>query len=341
LHRPPADEHLRDNAIALLCFWKNEAAIAHVRRIAADATMKTSVRSEAALAWITSRDPEIVDALPFLLTMKGPTSIIYRRELFDGLTLLDDEKIAQQVLSIYPELEVELRPAAVELLTSRVAWSNALIDAIAAGQLPKDAVNVTQIAKLLKSGDKQLAARVEQTWGKLRTDRNPLREQVVADMKKLLVGSAGDPLKGQIVYMKLCGQCHKLHGTGQDVGPDITVNGRASFEQLVNNVFDPSLVIGNAYQARTIVTSDGRVLTGLLVEDNPQRVVLKLQGGKHETIARGDVEEMEVSKLSLMPEGVEKQLTPQELIDLFALLKLDKSPTDPNAKPLPNFSELK
>ena len=58
-------------------------------------------------------------------------------------------------------------------------------------------------------------------------------------------------------------------------------------------------------------------------------------------IARGDVEEMEISKLSLMPEGVEKQLQPQELIDLFALLKLDKPPTDPQAKPLPNFSELK
>jgi putative heme-binding domain-containing protein len=110
---------------------------------------------------------------------------------------------------------------------------------------------------------------------------------------------------------------------------------------LVHNVFDPSLVIGNAYQARTVVTSDGRVLAGLLVEDNPQRVVLKLQGGKLETIARGDVEEMEVSKLSLMPEGVEKQLTPQELIDLFSLLKLDKAPTDPNAKTLPNFTELK
>jgi putative heme-binding domain-containing protein len=191
------------------------------------------------------------------------------------------------------------------------------------------------------SGDKELAARVEQTWGKLRTDRNPQREQVVGDMRKLLAGSHGDAAQGQVVFMKLCGQCHKLHGTGQDVGPDITVNGRASFDQLLNNVFDPSLVIGNAYQARTVVTDDGRVLTGLLVEDNPQRIVLKLQGGKLETIARGDVEEMEISKLSLMPEGVEKQLSPQELIDLFALLKLDKSPTDPAAKPLPNFSELK
>ena len=67
-------------------------------------------------------------------------------------------------------------------------------------------------------------------------------------------------------------------------------------------MFDPSLVIGAAYQARTVVTDDGRVLTGLVVEDNEQRLVLKMQGGKLETIARGDIEEVRVSQLSLMPE---------------------------------------
>ena len=97
----------------------------------------------------------------------------------------------------------------------------------------------------------------------------------------------GDPNAGQVVFQKVCGQCHKIHGQGQEVGPDITVNGRSSFEQLLSNVFDPSLVIGAAYQARTVATNDGRILTGLVAEDSPQRVVLKVQGGKLETIARG------------------------------------------------------
>lgn len=83
-----------------------------------------------------------------------------------------------------------------------------------------------------------------------------------------------------------------------------------------------------------MLTSDGRVLTGLLVEDNSQRVVLKMQGGKLETIARGNIEQIETSQLSLMPEGVEKQLQPQELVDLFAFLALDKPPSDPAARRL-------
>jgi putative heme-binding domain-containing protein len=137
------------------------------------------------------------------------------------------------------------------------------------------------------------------------------------------------------VFNKLCGQCHKLHGQGQEVGPDITSNGRASFEQLLSNVFDPSLVIGASYQARTVRTIDGRVISGLLAEDNEERVVLKVQGGKLETIAREDVEAIKVSELSLMPEGIEKQLQPQEIADLFAFITLDKHPDDPAARRIP------
>jgi hypothetical protein len=88
------------------------------------------------------------------------------------------------------------------------------------------------------------------------------------------------------------------------------------------------------------VTADGRVLTGLVAEDSPQRVVLKSQGGKLETIAREDVEAMKVSPLSLMPEDLEKQLKPQELADLFALLTLDKPPGDPTARRLPGSGKI-
>jgi putative heme-binding domain-containing protein len=137
------------------------------------------------------------------------------------------------------------------------------------------------------------------------------------------------------VFTKVCGQCHKIYGQGQEVGPEITSNGRASFEQLLSNVFDPSLVIGAAYQARIVATGDGRVLTGLLAEDNEQRIVLKIQGGKLETIPRDEVEAIKVSELSLMPEGLEKQLKAEELADLFAFLVLDSPPESPDAKPIP------
>jgi len=328
--------------IAMLCHWKNAKAIGYARSIAQPSDVfRDDDRAEHLGFWASSRDPALVELLPSFLDPTSGNSPALRRRLLDLVIAYDSPDVAAHVLAVYPRLEEELKPSAVELLTSRSTWSHALLDAIGASKVSKDAVNVNQIRKLLKSGDKRLVARVGEIWGALRTDRNPQREQVVAKIKDLLLKSpAGDPRNGQVVFTRLCGQCHKIHGQGQEVGPDITSNGRASLDQMLSNIFDPSLVIGNAYRARIVSTADGRVLTGLLVEDSPQRLVLKLQGGKLETVARADVEEIEISNLSLMPEGVENQYKPEEIIDLFAFLKLDKPPSDPAAKVLPNFGDL-
>ena len=325
--------------LLMLCHWKNSQAIAAARESSVWDKSDEDTRLAALEAWGASLDESLIDSLESLFAGSVATPA-YCRRLLDVLAEYDDPRVAEQVLGIYAKFDTDLKPAAVELLTSRVVWSNQLLDAIAAGKVSKDAVNVNQVRKLLKSGDQSLAKRVGEIWGKLRTDRNPQREQVVAQMRELVKNGHGDAAAGQAVFGRLCGQCHKIHGSGQEVGPDITVNGRSNFEQLLSNIFDPSLVIGGAYQPRIVSTGDGRVLTGLLVEDSPTRVVLKLQGGKLETIARSNIDEIETSKLSLMPEGVETQYKPQEIVDLFAFLRLDKPPTDPTAKTLPGFTEL-
>ena len=232
-------------------------------------------------------------------------------------------------------MEPDLQPRAVELLTQRSLWAKPLLAAIAEKKVPASALSINHVRKLLASKDPDVIKQVKEHWGTLREERNPQRERIVADMKDMLNKTKGDPQTGVAVFKKLCAQCHKIYGEGQEVGPDLTNDGRANFDLLLSNVFDPSLVIGAAYQATSVVTVQGRSLTGLLVEDSPQRVVLKLQGGKLETIPRGDVDMMAVSKVSLMPEDVEKQLKPQEIADLFAFLTLDRPPTDPAARKIP------
>jgi putative heme-binding domain-containing protein len=145
----------------------------------------------------------------------------------------------------------------------------------------------------------------------------------------------GDPKTGRQVFKKVCAQCHTLYGEGASLGPDLTANGRASFEQLLSNVFDPSLVIGPGYESTTVVTKDGRSLTGLVHEDSPQRIVLKLPGGGQQVIPRGDLVYATASKLSMMPEGIENLMDRKDLADLFAFLSLDRPPEDPLARPIP------
>jgi putative heme-binding domain-containing protein len=292
-------------------------------------------------ALITGGDEQARAAAQSILVDRASATITLRGALISALVRLDDPRVAATLLKEYPTLEAELKPRVIEVLTARKAWSKALLTAIATKELPAEALNANQVRNLLSTGDKELEALVTKTWGTIRTARDPAREQLVADMRKLIRSTPGDPRQGAELYKKLCGQCHKLHGEGQEVGPDITVNGRGSFEQLLSNVFDPSLVIGASYQGRTVLTTDGRVLTGLMVEDNDKRIVLKQQGGKLETIARAAVEEVKVSDLSLMPEGIEKQYKPQEIADLFAYLTLDKPPSDPSARKIPGTKELK
>jgi putative heme-binding domain-containing protein len=104
---------------------------------------------------------------------------------------------------------------------------------------------------------------------------------------------------------------------------------------LLTKVFDPNQSLRAGFQAATVYTVQGRALTGVLIEDNSSRVVLKLQGGKVEKVPRDDVDSVMLSKVSLMPEGIEKQLSEQELADLFAFLSLDRSPEDAQARKIP------
>jgi putative heme-binding domain-containing protein len=322
-------------AALLAATWKNPQGLNVARDLFESPSQPTSRRLQALDALVASNDESLEDSITRLFADSPATPVDLRAGALASLSHLDASWIARVVLTNYGQLEAELRPRAIELLTARRTWAESLLAAIGEGRVPVAALNANQVRKLLVEADEALAQKVNKLWGSLRSERDPRREEVIARMRTFLRQAPGDPAAGQVVYKRVCGQCHKLHGEGEEVGPDITFNGRNSFEQLLSNVFDPSLVIGASYQARTIVTTDGRVLTGLVAEESDQRVVLKTQGGKSETVARTDVEDMVTSRLSLMPEDLEKQLSPQELADLFALLTLDKPPGDPSARKLP------
>lgn len=322
-------------ATILSAMLNDPASIEKVRSFFSNRDDNESFRLRALGALMVARDATVLDSVTAVLADPKANPPSFRGQVLAVLGKLDHPRVGEVVLTHYAKLEPDLQPRAIELLTQRLAWSKLLLDQISKKAIPSSALNVNQVKRLLTFKDSELSKQVTAVWGTLRESRNPEREQVVAEMRNFLRKTPGDALKGVQVFKNLCAQCHKMHGEGQDVGPDITANGRADFDQLLSNVFDPSLVIGAAYQATTVLTRKGQIVTGLVVEDNPQRVVLKMQGGKLETIPRGEVEEITVSKVSLMPEGVEKQLKPQEIADLFAYLVLDKPPSDPRARKIP------
>jgi putative heme-binding domain-containing protein len=313
-----------------LGFGSMDARLVRERFTAAD--QPESVRLQALDALIAFRDPELPAAVDQLLA-GGSSGLIAR--VLTTLGRSADPKVGNVVLARLPNLAPEIQPLAIELLLQREPWTRKLLDAVVSTNLPRTTLDANHLRKILESNDREAIWLVEKTWGTIRAERDPKREQVVRAMGDYLASHPGDARAGRAVFRKFCIQCHTIYGEGQAVGPDLTSSGRGSFDQLLASVFDPSLVIGPSYQTTTVVTEEGRSLSGLPVEDSPQRIVLKLPGGGQEVVPRSDVKWVRVGKLSMMPEGIENLLGMAELADLFAFLALDRPPGDPHARPIP------
>lgn len=320
--------------LELAAAWGDPEAVDALRRTLADANAHPAARAEALAILVARKDDSVLESVARVIAdANSPRD--FRERAITALGPLESPRVPRLLLENYSQLDRNLQLRAIELLTSRPEWTKSLLNAIAAKTLTPGDVNINQVRRLQQSRDPEITKAVRAFWGVVREGRNEQRDLVVSQMRSFLRSSRGNPHAGRQVFEKLCAQCHKIHGEGQEVGPEITLNGRNDFEQLISNVFDPNLVIGQGYQAANVATSDGRILTGLLVEDSANQVVLKIQGGQLETIPRADIEELSLSPLSLMPEELENQLTPQEIADLFAFLALDKPPTDPAAQPIP------
>jgi len=329
------DKTIHRAAAILAVSLKDAAGYEPVRKLFLSGDVPESDRIKALDALIAGGDGAVEDLVAGMLTSAAKFQPGLRAQVISVLGRTDAGWVPKLTLSAFDKQEPEVQARIIDVLTQRPAWSKELLHQIGAKKIPAAVLNTNQVRKLQASKDRELASLVLKYWGLVRDERNPQREKVVAQMRKLLVEKRGAPFAGKAVFAKNCAICHKIHGEGQDVGPDISSNGRNDFEQLLSNVFDPNLVIGSGYQATSVTTMTGQMLQGLLVEDNPQRVVLKLQGGELKIIARPEIDEVNQSKVSLMPEQLENQMTPQEIRDLFAFLTLDRPPGDPQAKLIP------
>ena len=119
-----------------------------------------------------------------------------------------------------------------------------------------------------------------------------------------------------------CAACHKIGYVGGLVGPDLTrVGGIRSERDLLESIVFPSASFVRSYEPVRVTTADGRAFNGLLTTDAPDAVVVTVAADRAERVARSDVEAVEPGTVSVMPAGLDQQLTRQELADLVAFLR--------------------
>jgi putative heme-binding domain-containing protein len=198
---------------------------------------------------------------------------------------------------------------------SRSAWTAALLSALEAGRIPAAEIDPARRQRLVTRRDRPQRARAEAIFAQ---ESQPRR--AVVDAYRSALGMKGDPATGAVQFKKLCASCHRVGNEGVEVGPDLATLNDKSPESLLIAILDPNRAFEAKFTAFAIATVDGRVLNGLITNETATAVTLRRQEGKDDVLLRSEIEEMTASGQSLMPEGVEKDLKPQDLADLIAFL---------------------
>jgi putative heme-binding domain-containing protein len=237
----------------------------------------------------------------------------------------DHGEIAAKVLTLYPALSAPLKEKACELLCSRKAWALALLDAVDQQTLPRSTLSLAQLRRIQLHADPAIDALLEKNWGKIRAVSSAEVQQRVASLTKTIASHTGVATAGKAIFETNCGKCHKLFGVGTSIGPDLTGAERNRLDVLLANIVDPSGVVRPEFQTYVAVTSDGRILSGLMAESSPRTVTLLDPANVRTVLSRDDIEEIKTSTVSLMPEQLLDKLSEQDVSDLIAYLQSDRS----------------
>jgi putative heme-binding domain-containing protein len=196
--------------------------------------------------------------------------------------------------------------------------SAALLDAIESGVIPPAALNPARRDALMKDRSKAIAERAQALFA---VSGGADRMKVYEDVKPRVLALTGSASGGRSLFAVHCATCHRLDQQGIAVGPDLFDIRNQPKETILLHLIVPNREIYSGFNACTVRLNDGRVLTGLISSESPTALTLRMAGGIEEVLLRRDVESIEASATSLMPDGLEQTLTARELADLLAHLR--------------------
>jgi putative membrane-bound dehydrogenase-like protein len=300
-----------------------------LRQIAADPQADLAARSSAVEALVSGKDPAAPPVLLALLDVPPLRSLALR-----SLAAFDAPETPAAILARYSHFDEPTRQEAIATLASRTPYALALLDAIEREQVPRGDLKAFTVAQMQQLQDPQLLARLNAVWGTIRSTPEEKQRQI-AEYQRFLGPqqlARADLSHGRELYVKNCGKCHKLFGEGGAIGPDITGSNRANLDYILQNIVDPSALVGKDYQTTTVITTDGRVLNGLVKEENDTALVLQTATDVV-VIDKREIDERKLSELSLMPEGQLKDWPREHVQDLIAYLASPRQVPLPGAAP--------
>jgi len=258
-----------------------------------------------------------------LLQMLTPqTPLPLQRTAAEELLTSSRPELAQMLLSKWDSMSPEIRTSLLAGFLQRNEWILSLLDAVKEKQINPGELNIQQKQLLLNH-----------TSESIRQAASPLLKMPSEESRTKLIQkfaaamtSPGDSVAGAAVFRKHCSNCHRIRDVGSEVGPDISTWGSRPVDAILQAVLDPNLAVDPRYQGYAVLLNDGRSLNGLIRDESDNSFSLLASEGKTSLLLRSDVEVIRSTGKSLMPEGLEQNLTPADLGHLYAWLSTLKTP---------------
>ncbi|MEX0586553.1 MAG: c-type cytochrome, partial [Pirellulales bacterium] len=242
------------------------------------------------------------------------------------LSELPRDDVPPALLSNWPAHSPVIRGSILDALLNRPAWHAALVRAMEQEHIVAADIDATRRQRLLTSGDEAIRVLAE----KLFAAHSGSRQQVV-DAYTSALANTGDAARGQVAFSKSCATCHRVGDVGKAVGPDLIPLASKPPQALVLAILDPNQAVDPRYLTYAAQTDDGRTVMGLLASESAAGLTLIAPDGKEETLLRGEIKQFRSTGKSLMPDGIEKDISPPQMADLLAYLAAIGQPTDARA----------
>lgn len=308
-------------AVRLVGLWKVESLAGKLREIALDEKADFELRKSAIGGIVRIGGRTGLQTVSQLTEPKYPQPVRYLAVA--GMTSLDLRKAADAAARVLSEGTSNDDPAQMlAAFFNRRAGADSLAAALSKGKLPQDvAKRALRYMYSVGRSDAALSDSLSKAAG-ISTVAKPLSKEEIKLLSDEVV-EKGDPDRGELVFRRAdlsCMKCHSVSKAGGTVGPDLSAVGSSSpVDYVVNSILFPNQAIKEQYKTTIVVTVEGKVFNGIVVDKNDDRIVLKGADGTETVIPTDDIEEQEAGK-SLMPQGLAKFLTHQELIDLARFL---------------------
>jgi putative membrane-bound dehydrogenase-like protein len=307
-------------ADALGVLFGDGAALADLRKMAANGDLEPVTREEAIRALAAAKDN---DAVPIFFNLLGDRAVA--DAAIRGLVSFDHKDTAKRLLKQFGALRDGNRSLAIDTLSSRESYALELVEAIQAGEVDSRELAASQVRQLLALGNARIQKVLESKWGVVQETPEAKLAAIERWKKELTQQSlAGAKLEnGAALFKKSCATCHKLYGEGLTIGPDLTGANRSNLDYLLMNIIDPSSVVPKQFTTSVIALQNGRVVTGVVIGETEKAITV--QTDKEQlTLATEDIEQRRNSGKSLMPDGMIDALTPEQVRDLFAFMMLKR-----------------